>query len=112
MFDKNQYLLKYQKKWYHQRTPAQKAKARLRSTQSKRNKKKAAIDLLGGKCQRCGYDECIAALEFHHPNPDTKTVPTSRIMDLSWLKLKEEIKKCKLLCANCHRREHYLHARI
>lgn len=27
---------------------------------------------LGGKCQECGYNKNIAALEFHHINPDEK----------------------------------------
>lgn len=28
-----------------------------------------AIAYKGGKCQCCGYDKCIQALEFHHIDP-------------------------------------------
>lgn len=30
------------------------------------------IESRGGKCEVCGYDKNIAALEFHHINPDEK----------------------------------------
>jgi hypothetical protein len=26
----------------------------------------------GGKCERCGYDVNLSALEFHHKNPEEK----------------------------------------
>ena len=59
----------------------------------------------GGKCQRCGYNKCLKALEFHHLNPSQKdfTISNDRF------KLKqavEETKKCVILCANCHRELH------
>ena len=59
----------------------------------------------GGKCERCGYDTCMKALEFHHLDPDKKdfTISNDRF------KLKEaveESKKCILICANCHRELH------
>ena len=59
----------------------------------------------GGKCQRCGYNTCIKALEFHHLNPSKKDFTISN----DHFKLKEaveESKKCILLCANCHRELH------
>jgi hypothetical protein len=30
------------------------------------------VEYKGGKCECCGYDKCIAALEFHHLDPTTK----------------------------------------
>ena len=27
------------------------------------------VDYKGGKCERCGYDKNISALEFHHLDP-------------------------------------------
>ena len=63
----------------------------------------------GGKCCICKYDKCIAALEFHHVDESTKEFIISR----SWGKgithrIKDELDKCDLLCANCHRETHYL----
>ena len=74
---------------------------------AQRRKKLYAVKMMGGKCQICGYDRCINALEFHHPNEDKAYRPTYVIMRWSWDKAKEEIKKCMLLCANCHREIHY-----
>jgi len=54
-------------------------------------------------CSICGYNRCAAALDFHHPNDDKKY----SIGKIGTLKtVKAEIKKCILLCANCHRELH------
>lgn len=34
--------------------------------------KRLDIEYMGGKCVRCGYDKCQAALEFHHLDPSKK----------------------------------------
>lgn len=64
-----------------------------------------AVEYKGGRCETCGYDKCMAALEFHHKNPlkkDFRISSTTR----GWSKLKIELDKCSLLCANCHRELH------
>jgi len=57
-------------------------------------------------CAYCGYQNPIA-LEFHHINPETKSDNISELVKngASWLRIMNEIKKCKVLCANCHRIE-------
>jgi len=65
-----------------------------------------AVNYLGGKCAVCGYDSCIEALEFHHINPEEKEFAISGKFNISWEKLKSELDKCQLLCANCHRELH------
>jgi predicted Zn-ribbon and HTH transcriptional regulator len=37
------------------------------------SRKLEIIRLKGGKCERCGYDKNIAALEFHHLDPSIKS---------------------------------------
>lgn len=69
--------------------------------------KEVSIKLLGGCCNLCGYNKCIAALEFHHKDPMMKDATVKNIISGSWEKIQEEIKKCVLLCANCHRENHY-----
>lgn len=69
-----------------------------------RKNKEYAVKYKGGGCSVCGYNKCISALEFHHSDPSQKD-PTWRI-GWSWERLKIEIDKCVLLCANCHREEH------
>ena len=66
-----------------------------------------AIDYKGGKCEKCGYDKCIEALDFHHTDPTQKDFAISdRNLKLDWEDIKKELDKCKLLCSNCHREEH------
>lgn len=69
--------------------------------------KKWAVEYKGGKCERCGYDKCIAALDFHHRNPNEKDFAISdKNIKLNWEDIKKELDKCELLCSNCHREEH------
>jgi DNA-directed RNA polymerase subunit RPC12/RpoP len=70
-----------------------------------RNKQRA-IELLGGKCQRCGYNKHQSALEFHHKDPKEKDFAIGMVGNKSWESIVNEIKKCELLCSNCHRIEH------
>lgn len=62
----------------------------------------------GGKCEHCGYDKNIAALEFHHINPNEKEfqLDMRHFSNSNLETLQLELAKCKLLCANCHREEH------
>lgn len=73
----------------------------------KRAMKKRAIELRGGRCERCGYDKCIAALEFHHRNPEEKSFRLGDGYNHCWEDFLKEVDKCELLCANCHAEEHY-----
>lgn len=68
--------------------------------------KKILVDYKGGKCEVCGYDKNIKALQFHHNNPSEKDFSISGKHCLSLNRLKEEVNKCSLLCANCHIEEH------
>lgn len=66
-----------------------------------------AVEYKGGKCQQCGYNRCIDALEFHHIDPAQKDFNISaKGYTRSWEKVKIELDKCMILCANCHRELH------
>lgn len=73
-------------------------------------RKQAKINLkikFGGKCNRCGYSKCLAALQFHHTDPTQKDGMVSRIMKTNGAAAaKIEAQKCELICANCHAEEH------
>ena len=60
------------------------------------------------QCQRCGEGD-PACLDFHHRNPDEKERAVGEMITYGYgvAKLEAEIEKCDVLCANCHRREHY-----
>lgn len=69
--------------------------------------KKWALDYKGSHCELCGYNKCTDALEFHHLDPDQKDFSISdRDIKLDWGKIKNELDKCILICANCHRELH------
>ncbi len=64
-----------------------------------------AIEYMGGSCKTCGYHKCSRALTFHHLNPYEKDFTISG-KSLSWERIKLELDKCILICANCHAEEH------
>ena len=77
-------------------------------TNRRRTVKRILVEEAGGKCNNCGYDKCFAALDFHHTNPDDKSFNISgNGMSRGISKMREEAKKCILLCANCHRELEY-----
>ena len=64
---------------------------------------------MGGQCQQCGYKfngYNIPAFQFHHRDPDQKDFKIGGVAHKSWDVLVEELKKCDLLCANCHNMIH------
>lgn len=67
--------------------------------------KKKAVDLMGGKCKICGYDKCVQALHFHHLDPKEKDFNISE--SSSWKEAKKELRKCIMVCGNCHSEIHY-----
>jgi len=73
----------------------------------KNKNKQKAINLLGGKCCVCGYKKCIAAIDFHHKDPTKKDFSIKNLSHLAWERMKKEVIKCVLLCANCHREHHW-----
>ena len=81
-------------------------KCMVEAVQKRRHKiRKKAIEYKGGKCSNCNYDKCHQALEFHHLDPLEKDFSFDG-NTRSWEKVKKEIEKCILLCANCHREIH------
>ncbi len=76
---------------------------------SKRRKhlKFLAVQEGGGKCKICGYYKYTGALEFHHIDEKNKNFELSvRDLTKSWAVIIKEIRKCVLVCANCHREIH------
>ena len=66
--------------------------------------RKMSVEYKGGHCEICGYSKCNNALEFHHRDSSAKDFGISaKGYTRSWEKVKVELNKCILLCANCHR---------
>ena len=64
------------------------------------------IDLLGGKCLKCGYDKCPEAMDFHHRDSEQKEDMVSNLLLGRFERALEEAQKCDLLCCRCHRELH------
>ena len=80
----------------------------IRAVQKRRKKiRQMAVEYKGGRCSICGYSRCVEALEFHHLDPQSKDFGISdKGYTRSWKKVKEELDRCVILCANCHREVH------
>ena len=77
------------------------------NAEKRKRYKKELVEYKGGKCEICGYDKCISALEFHHKDSSKKDFGISESsFSRSLESLKEEADKCILVCANCHRELH------
>ena len=73
----------------------------------RRNRKLNLIKVCGNQCNICGYNRAISALEFHHINPEEKEYGLASMGNCHQLeKDLEEVKKCILVCSNCHREIH------
>lgn len=57
------------------------------------------------KCCNCEEND-VACLEFHHSDPETKENNVVRMVSRSVKSVIKELKKCVVVCANCHRRIH------
>ena len=89
----------YQKVWF------QKNKKRLSKQQNydriKIKQKYASI--IGKGCEIC-HENDIRCLVFHHINPKIKEESVVRLIrESNYKKIEKEVKKCILLCDNCHK---------
>ena len=70
------------------------------------------FDLMGGKCQACGLVDDPIAYDYHHIDPTTKSFDISTFFSPVCketgigVDLEEELTKCVLVCAICHRKIH------
>lgn len=73
-----------------------------------RNRKRKRLDDYKKtlKCEICGENH-TRCLEFHHIDPSTKKGHIANLIkDCSFELVMEEISMCRVLCANCHRKQH------
>ncbi len=72
------------------------------------DRKLKLVEAHGGGCSICGYNKNLSALEFHHINPNTKlfNIDARSISNRSINVINEEVKKCILVCSNCHQEIH------
>lgn len=83
-------------------------KCSVEAVQKRRDElKRMAVEYKGGKCEICGYDKYVGALEFHHLNPEEKEFGIgAKGYTRSFEKVKNELDKCIMVCSNCHKEIH------
>jgi transposase len=74
-----------------------------RVAEYRRRVKQQIVDEAGGRCQLCGYNAYSGALQFHHVDPSQKRFNLARGgLTRPLEEVREEARKCVLLCGNCH----------
>jgi hypothetical protein len=104
-FKNPEYRRQYRKKWYSKNKESEKAHVKRRKLELKKwffNYKKTL------SCLTCKENH-IATLEFHHKEGSEKKGAIINLVNngCSIKKIEEEIKKCGVLCSNCHKKLHY-----
>jgi len=71
--------------------------------------KERIILAMGGECVCCGYNKCNWSLALHHLDPSEKdfSLGSIRANCKSWAKIVVELRKCVLICHNCHNEVHH-----
>jgi hypothetical protein len=97
------------RRWYYRH----KAQAIAQSTVNRNRRDPILRQWLNDYKAKLGCSHCPethpACLEFHHKDPANKELELSRAASNGWSieRLQQEIAKCEVLCANCHKKFHW-----
>lgn len=98
--------LSYSLEHYRKYGDQYRERAKIRRAKIKENLHLQILQYLSGKsCELCSEND-IRVLDFDHLDPSTKSFTIARGITngLNWDEILLEIKKCRILCANCHRK--------
>lgn len=100
---RREYQREYMQRWYQENKAKHISYVRNRDRKIEEWLKQYKLTL---SCETCEENH-PACLEFHHINPQEKKFTIGRQeRRVSLQSLQDEIAKCRVLCANCHRKEH------
>jgi hypothetical protein len=95
---------RHSKTYYEKHSAKIKAASKINSKRAKDKWREYKATLSCSKCQ----ENHPATFDFHHEDPTKKEDNIHRLLSNGqYAKLEEELKKCIVLCANCHRIHHY-----
>lgn len=80
-----------------------KAEYKRRSKQQRANLRATVQELKGTTCSECGGTFHTCQLDFDHLGDKEFDIGKAVSVGCSEKKLREEIAKCQVVCANCHR---------
>lgn len=102
----NECQREYKNRWYHKHSE-NKEKFRIQSNITRKKLRQKMIDFLKDKsCIDCGEKDFVT-FEFDHREVEKKQSTISKMVNdcYSWDKISQEINKCDIRCANCHRKK-------
>lgn len=96
----------YHKRWYNKNKEKRFAINRRNKVRIRNFIREFKVSLT---CGECGENH-PACLEFHHLDPSKKEISIANTIKNGWAieRIKKEMDKCIVLCANCHRKLHYV----
>lgn len=96
------------KKWYDKNKESERGKAKVRQKQRRTDFNKWYLEYKSSlSCIQCGFSH-PAALDFHHRDKREKDFDPSQLIKYqNKERFLNEVEKCDVLCANCHRILHY-----
>jgi uncharacterized protein affecting Mg2+/Co2+ transport len=96
----------YRREWYNRNKEQEQKKARSRGVVRRQEMRKWYTEYKSTlSCIICSESESVC-LDFHHKNSKQKEFSIGHALDKGKLSMMKEIKKCIVLCANCHRKLH------
>lgn len=98
-------MREYRRDYYQRNKESEKARISARSKELKQWMRSLKSTL---SCSTCGENHPYC-LEFHHLDSGEKDMAVSQAIVNGWSKERvlDEISKCQVLCANCHRKVHH-----
>ena len=75
----------------------------------RKSTKERIVASMGGSCVCCQYSKCFASLSLHHLDPEEKEFGLGKIIanPKKWESVIKELRKCVLVCNNCHGEIHW-----
>ena len=102
-----EYHQKKSREWFERLTPPQHKERNKLRAQRRKEKKDYWVKQFGSKCQDCKQTFMNCVFDFHHidMNNPNKIKP-SQLLNMSDTSIAQELDKCVMICANCHRIRH------
>jgi len=97
----------YHREWYKKNKEIHKARVAKNTKEHRKRNLEFILDYLKVNTCPCGETD-PAALDFDHLDRKTKVCNVSKMVSSgasSLERIKKEVAKCQVLCANCHRKK-------
>ena len=95
------------KEYYYNLSETDLAQLAKKRRKQRYKNKQIMIDKFRNICHDCGLSYPMCVFDFHHLDPKQKNFEPGLMFGWSLERIQKELKKCIMLCANCHRLRHH-----